>query len=102
MEITATQEVVNNVIASAPDNSRIIGQSLQITLIGMLILFVSLLIIWGVMELLVRFVKDAPEKADAEESAAANAPTLPVGDNDLNLKSKAAAAAAGYVLSKKG
>lgn len=100
MEITATQEVVNNVIASAPDNSRIIGQSLQITLIGMLILFVSLLIIWGVMELLVRLVKDAPEKA--KDSAAADMPTLSVGDDDLNLKSKAAAAAAGYVLSKKG
>lgn len=99
MEITATQEVVTNVIASAPDNSRIIGQSLQITLIGMAILFVSLLIIWGVMELLVRFVKDAPESAETEENAAA---TVSIADSDLNLKSKAAAAAAGYVLSKKG
>ena len=102
MEITATQEVVNTVIASAPDNSRIIGQSLQITLIGMLILFVSLLIIWGVMELLVRLVKDAPEKANAEVDDDAYAPALSAGDDDLNLKSKAAAAAAGYVLSKKG
>ena len=72
------------------------GQALQITLIGMLILFVSLFILWGVMELLVRLVKDDPKKK-AEEAEAVE--TADAGDDDEKLK--AAAAAAAYVIAKK-
>ena len=74
---------------------KIICQALAITGIEMLILFVSLLILWAAMELLVRFVKDAPKSADDER----------MGETDeageIAVKAKVAAAAAGYVLSKK-
>ena len=102
MEPTITPEVVEIVEAAAAavqDNSHVISHALQITGIGMLILFLSLVIIWGAMELLVRFVKDAPESDDAKESV-----TKPEtdGSDDSAMKAKVAAAAAGYVLSKKG
>ena len=93
-----TAEVADQVVetvAAAPNNDGLIGQALQITLIGMIILFVSLLILWGVMELLVRLVKDGP-KEEAEEAEAIE--TAEADDDD---KLKAAAAAAAYVIAKK-
>ncbi len=93
-------------------NAEIMGQSLQITLIGMLILFASLLVLWGVMEVLVRVVKDPQEKAEIPEELEAAS----VSDEELkmraaaaavasiqnyDLKMKAAAAAAGYVRVRK-
>ena len=87
---------VAETVAAAPNNDALIGQALQITLIGMIILFVSLFILWGVMELLVRLVKDGP-KEKAEE----NAEAVEIADADDDMKSKAAAAAAAYVIAKK-
>ncbi len=98
MEPTITPEVVEIVEAAAvavQDNSQVISHALQITGIGMLILFLSLVIIWGAMELLVRFVKDAPESDDVTKSETD-------GSDDSAMKAKVAVAAAGYVLSKKG
>jgi len=97
MEITVTPEVVNAVDAAVSgSNSAILSQSLAITGIGMLILFVSLLVLWAVMELLVRFVKDGPKSVDDEPMDGSD------DAGDIAVKAKVAAAAAGYVLSKKG
>lgn len=90
----AAEQVVEAVVTA--HNEALFGQALQITLIGMLILFVSLFILWGVMELLVRLVKDDPKKK-AEEAEAVE--TADAGDDDEKLK--AAAAAAAYVIAKK-
>ncbi|MBQ4513151.1 MAG: OadG family protein [Anaerolineaceae bacterium] len=92
----ATTEQVVEAVVNA-HNEALFGQALQITLIGMVILFVSLLILWGVMELLVRLVKDDPKKKKAEEAEVVE--TADAGDDDEKLK--AAAAAAAYVIAKK-
>ena len=89
----AAEQVVETVAVAS--NQGLIGQALQITLIGMLILFVSLFILWGVMELLVRLIKDGP-KDEAEEAEA-----IETADADDDEKLKAAAAAAAYVIAKK-
>ncbi len=96
-------------------NAEIIGQSLQITLIGMLILFASLFVLWGVMEILVRLVKDPKEEPEAPELEDALAAVV-VDEGELkmraaaaavasvqnyDLKMKAAAAAASYIRIKK-
>ena len=85
-------------VVSTAANEGLIGQALQITLIGMLILFISLLVLWGVMELLVRLVKDKPQEEEAEEAPAAAVVETAAEDD---LKQKAAAAAAAYVIAKK-
>ena len=90
----AAEQAVETAVRASTDG--LIGQALQITLIGMLILFVSLFILWGVMELLVRLVKDGP-KDEAEEEAEA----IETADADDDEKLKAAAAAAAYVIAKK-
>ena len=95
--VEEAQEAAETVAAAAPAVDNIIGQSLQITLIGMLILFASLFVLWGVMELLVRVVKDSPK--DEEESE--EAPVAAVETADDDLKVKAAVAAAAYAIAKK-
>lgn len=95
-ETAEAAEQVVETVAAAPNNDALIGQALQITLIGMIILFVSLLVLWGVMELLVRLVKDGP-KDEAKEEAEA----IETVDADDDEKLKAAAAAAAYVIAKK-
>ena len=100
--LEGTEELAETIIAEAAPaaaalNEGIIGQGLQITLVGMGILFVSLFILWGVMELLVRLVKDGP-KEEAEEDASDVVEATEAGDE---LKLKAAAAAAAYVTAKK-
>ena len=89
-------EEITETAVTLPANESIIGQSLQITLIGMLILFASLFVLWGVMELLVRLVKDSPDKAEAEKVA-----PLATAADDADLTLKAAAAAAAYAIAKK-
>lgn len=93
-----TAEAAGQVIETAvtASNEGLIGQALQITLIGMGILFVSLFILWGVMELLVRLVKGGPEEEAEEESA-----VVETADANDDEKLKAAAAAAAYVIAKK-
>ena len=76
----------------------LIGQALKITLVGMGILFVSLLVLWGVMELLVRVVKGGPKEEEDEEETSAVVESADAGDE---MKLKAAAAAAAYVIAKK-
>jgi sodium pump decarboxylase gamma subunit len=92
------ETAVTEAVAAAPSTEGLIGQALQITLVGMGILFVSLLILWGVMELLVRLVKDGPKEEDADEEASETAAAAEIGDEE---KLKAAAAAAAYVIAKK-
>ena len=98
--LEGTEELAETITAEAAPvaaavNEGLIGQGLQITLVGMGILFVSLFILWGVMELLVRLVKDGPKE---EEEASDNVETAEAGDE---MKLKAAAAAAAYVTAKK-
>ena len=94
-ETAEAAEQVVETVAAAPSNDALISQALQITLMGMIILFASLFILWGVMELLVRLVKDGPKK-EAEEAEA-----IETADADDDEKLKAAAAAAAYVIAKK-
>lgn len=94
-EIAEEVEVIAE--AAAPVNDKLISQSLQITGIGMLILFASLFVLWGVMELLVRVVKDAPKSDEEDEEVSADI----AEDQDDDLKLKAAAAAAAYAIAKK-
>ena len=89
-------EEVATEVTAAPMNEAVISQSLQITLIGMLILFASLFVLWGVMELLVRLVKDPKKEEKAEEAAPVVAAAA---DDELNVK--AAVAAAAYAIAKK-
>jgi Na+-transporting methylmalonyl-CoA/oxaloacetate decarboxylase gamma subunit len=110
-EIVETVEAVG----AAIDNTHILGQSVQITLIGMLILFASLFALWGIMEILVRVLKDPVKVEVAEDEAVAAAPVV-VDEASLkmraaaaavasiqnyDLKMKAAAAAAGFAAAKK-
>ena len=100
--LEGTEELAETVAAEAAPaaaavNEGLIGQGLQITLVGLGILFVSLLILWGVMELLVRLVKDGP-KDEEEEEASDIVEAAEAGDE---MKLKAAAAAAAYVTAKK-
>ena len=100
--LEGTEELAETIAAEAAPaaaavNEGLIGQGLQITLVGMGILFVSLLILWGVMELLVRLVKDGP-KEEEEEEASDVVEAAEAGDE---MKLKAAAAAAAYVTAKK-
>lgn len=106
----ASEQVV---AAAETTGGNIINQALLITGVGMGILFASLLILWGVMELLVRLVKDAPEKeveetiepaaytlSDEELKARAAAAAV-ASIQDYDLKMKAAAAAVGFVSNSK-
>ena len=100
--LEGTEELAETITAEAAPaaaavNGNLIGQGLQITLVGMGILFVSMFILWGVMELLVRLVKDGP-KEEEEKEASDNVETAEAGDE---MKLKAAAAAAAYVTAKK-
>ncbi len=74
------------------DNAGIITQSLMITLIGMVILFISLFILWGVMELLVRFLKD-PAKAAEEAEQIEQLEVASVSEDELKMRAAAAAVA---------
>ena len=101
--LEGTEELAETITAEAAPvaaavNEGLIGQGLQITLVGMGILFVSLFILWGVMELLVRLVKDGPKEEEEEEASSDVVETAEAGDE---LKLKAAAAAAAYVTAKK-
>ena len=75
-------------------NDQIIGQSLQITLVGIVILFASLFLLWGVMELLVRIIKDPVEKEEvvADADVVEVAPVV-LGESELKMRAAAAAVA---------
>lgn len=95
---SALEETAELAAAAAPAEDLVV-QGLKITGVGMGILFVSLLVLWGVMELLVRLVKDGPKtEEEAEESSSDIVETADAGDE---MKLKAAAAAAAYVIAKK-
>lgn len=66
--------------------------SLQITAIGMGLVFGAIIVLWGLMTLLTAIIK---EKAPAEETAPAPAPVI-----DSGLKSRAAAAAVALALAE--
>jgi Na+-transporting methylmalonyl-CoA/oxaloacetate decarboxylase gamma subunit len=69
--------------------------ALWITLIGMGLVFIALILLWGLMELMVRLTAgwDKREAVEpAEENDASAAPTM--GDTDLGVTRRRAAAAA--------
>lgn len=76
--------------------------ALWITAIGMGLVFLAILVLWGVMALLVR-ITDRPEAAEVEpESEAAetaSAETMDASDGALDRKRRAAAVAVAVALS---
>jgi len=74
-------------------NDHIIGQSLEITLIGVVILFASLFLLWGVMELLVRVIKDPVESEEAAETEMIEVVPQVLDDTELKMRAAAAAVA---------
>ena len=68
--------------------------ALWITLIGMGLVFISLFLLWGLMELMVRLTSRAA--AAAEEPAPETASPAPCGDDLALLKAKAAATAVAF------
>ncbi len=69
--------------------------SLQITLIGMGLVFASLIVLWGMMELLVRLT---PEVQAAEDSA--GEPAVILGADESARKQQAAAIAVALALAE--
>lgn len=74
-------------------NDQIIGQSLEITLIGIVILFASLFLLWGVMELLVRAIKEPVKNEEAAETEVIEVAPLVLGETELKMRAAAAAVA---------
>jgi Na+-transporting methylmalonyl-CoA/oxaloacetate decarboxylase gamma subunit len=70
--------------------------SLQITLIGMGLVFASLILLWGLMEWLVRLTPDQPE---VEESLAVD-PVARIGEAEFVRKQQAAAIAVAIALAE--
>lgn len=69
-----------------------VTQALFITLVGMSLVFLAILALWGMMALLVRVL---PETAESGEEAEAE---VEAGASDLELKQRAAAAAVAHAL----
>lgn len=80
-----------------------IGSSLWITLIGMGLVFIAILLLWGLMEAVVRLTNRFPGKAEEEEGEAEveAAEAAPVTEAPAGLKARAAAAAVAYALAKR-
>lgn len=75
-------------------NDSVIGNSLQVTLIGIVILFASLILLWGVMELLVRVIKDPAEEEEvAAEAEALEAAPIVLDEGELKMRAAVAAVA---------
>jgi sodium pump decarboxylase gamma subunit len=78
--------------------------SLWITLVGMGLVFIGLLLLWGLMELMVRFIKDGSpkeEKVVAKEAAEQEAAPQPVvAGSTVKARAAAAAVAAAIALAE--
>lgn len=57
-----------------------LANALMITGIGMGLVFIAILLLWGLMELMGRFIKDSPQAEQAEE---APEPSVPAQDKPL-------------------
>lgn len=80
-----------------------IGSSLWITLIGMGLVFIAIVLLWGLMEAVVRLTARIKDKAEAEEEESETAqpePQLAV-EPSSDLKARAAAAAVAFALARK-
>lgn len=80
------------------DIAKNLSDGLVITLIGMGLVFASILVLWGLMEVVVRItarMKEAPEEAEEAEAAA---PAEATAVEDDTLKQRAAAAAVAVAL----
>jgi Na+-transporting methylmalonyl-CoA/oxaloacetate decarboxylase gamma subunit len=69
-----------------------LGTALWITLIGMGLVFVAILVLWGLMALLVRVTRDKPQEILTSDSI-----SKPIESNS-DLKAKAAAVAVAVAL----
>lgn len=78
---------------------------LLITLIGMGLVFVALLLLWGLMDLMVRltnrFFPDREESGAGEDEDSGEEPAMPLELSDEALRQQAAAAAVAVSLSQK-
>lgn len=68
--------------------------ALWITLIGMGLVFIALLLLWGLMELMVRLTSRSVEEKPPPETA----PAVPCGNDQAVQRAKAAAAAVAVVI----
>lgn len=77
-----------------------LGTSLWITLVGMGLVFLGLLVMWGLMELIVRLFKDRSSPKEEIEAVEAPVETIAATAGDLvALKARVAAAAVAVALS---
>ena len=76
------------------------NSALLITAIGMGLVFLSLILLWWLMELIVRFFTDKKNKEPVVEVLPAESGSVLPGENadTLNQKKRAAAAAVAYAL----
>lgn len=74
-----------------------LGLALQITVIGMGIVFAAIVLLWGIIALLVRATTDAPSTEPEETPAAAV--SLPA---DSQLRRRAAAVAVAVAMAQEG
>lgn len=81
-----------------------IGSSLWITLIGMGLVFIAILLLWGLMEAVVRLTNRFPGKTEEEgedEAEVEAAEAAPAAEAPTGLKARAAAAAVAFALAKR-
>jgi sodium pump decarboxylase gamma subunit len=67
--------------------------SLQITGLGMGLVFAAIILLSWMMSLLTRFVKDKPEESDASPVASASPETAPIMEKDYKAQAAAVAVA---------
>ena len=72
--------------------------SLWITLIGIILIFVAIVVLWGAMELLVRVTTPKDKEAEVEEGSETSA--VPVIASDRKRKAAIAAVAVALALQK--
>lgn len=78
-----------------------LGSALWITLIGMGLVFLSILMLWGLMALLVRLTAEKPPEIGAEEpEAGTESVAIPSGSLLLDQKRRAAAVAVAFALAR--
>lgn len=80
-----------------------INNGLLITLVGMGLVFVAILFLWGLMEIIVKLgnqrrVQAVAAEAAGEPAAGETAPAIPAGDPSLKQRAAAAAVAVAFAM----
>lgn len=78
-----------------------IASSLWITLIGMGLVFIAILLLWGLMAAVVRLTVDGKPETEGAEADVEAVELQPVPAGAGDLKARAAAAAVAFVLARR-